>query len=292
MALPCNDALILCAGLQSSGTTLVSYCFLQRADTNGVLDADNDLLPTLDPELARPFAWYKTTISGFRLSEIAQHYRDAGWNVRTLLVLRDLRTIWASLRGKSYGRNGITAEDPPLRLRVRRFIDDWRVARATNSPMLRYEDFVASPTATLQRACADLGIPWDVSMLTWPKPAERIADCKNGNGSFWDSRMSNLMSSLGKFRTQRAQQRIPAADLAWLESEFREYNVANGYPAGLDIAEQGPVSPAETFDVAPNFEVTRRYRWETAHRPFRWLLTQFGRKNTTLIERRSWKRAA
>ncbi len=93
MALAAENALVLCGGLQSSGTTLISYCFLQRADTNGVLDADNDLLPALDPRLARPVAWYKTTVSCFRLSEIAQHYRDAGWNVRTLLILRDLRRV-------------------------------------------------------------------------------------------------------------------------------------------------------------------------------------------------------
>src|SRR4029078_2652914 len=91
-----QKTLLLCAGLQSSGTTLVSYCFLQRGDTDGVLDADNDLLPALDPGLAKPFAWYKTTISCFRLSEIAQYYRDAGWNVRSLLVIRDLRAVWAS----------------------------------------------------------------------------------------------------------------------------------------------------------------------------------------------------
>src|SRR3954470_7299729 len=128
--------LILCGGLQSSGTTLVSYCFLQRADTNGVLDADNDLLPTIDEGLATPIAWYKTTVSCFRLSEIAQHYRDAGWNVRTLLMLRDLRAVWASLRNKSYGRNGITAEDPPLRLRLRRFVEDWRAAAQTGTVLL------------------------------------------------------------------------------------------------------------------------------------------------------------
>ena len=46
-----EKALILCGGLQSSGTTLISYCFLQRGDTDGVLDADNDLLPALDPAL-------------------------------------------------------------------------------------------------------------------------------------------------------------------------------------------------------------------------------------------------
>ena len=56
MAPPTEKALVLCGGLQSSGTTLVSYCFLQRGDTDGVLDADNDLLPALDPQLARPFA--------------------------------------------------------------------------------------------------------------------------------------------------------------------------------------------------------------------------------------------
>src|SRR3954467_5346514 len=151
MARPEKKALVLCGGLQSSGTRLISYCFLQRSDTDGVLDADNDLLPTIDPDLARPIAWYKTTICSFRLSEIAQHYRDAGWDVRTLLVLRDLRAVWASLRKKSYGRNGITAEDPPLRLRVRRFIEDWRGATTTGTVVLRYEDFVKAPERELRQ---------------------------------------------------------------------------------------------------------------------------------------------
>ena len=80
-----KKTLILCAGLQSSGSTLVSYCFLQRNDMNGVLDAENDLLPALDPQLARPIAWYKTTIGCFRLTEMARHYRDAGWHVHPRL---------------------------------------------------------------------------------------------------------------------------------------------------------------------------------------------------------------
>ena len=69
--MPPGKTLIVCAGLQSSGTTLISYCFLQRSDTDGVLDAEYDLLPAIDSRLARPYAWYKTTISCFRLSEIA-----------------------------------------------------------------------------------------------------------------------------------------------------------------------------------------------------------------------------
>ncbi len=292
MAPPCNNALILCAGLQSSGTTLVSYCFLQRADTDGVLDADNDLLPTIDPDLARPFAWYKSTISCFRLSEFAQHYRDEGWDVRTLLVLRDLREVWASLRNKSYGRNGITAEDPPLRLRVRRFIDDWRSTRAAAAR------HCATRISSHRRRPLFSGrvLSWvcrgTFSMLTWPKPQERIADRKNGNGSFWNNRDANLMLSLRRFREQRGQPRLPADDLHWLETEFRDYNEANCYPLSLDIAaETAPTLDGAGLD-GPSFEVTRRYKWETAQRPFRWLLAQFGRKNSTLIDRRSWKRAA
>lgn len=292
MALTRKKALILCGGLQSGGTTLVSYCFLQRADTDGVLDADNDLLPAIDSNLARPFAWYKTTVSCFRLTEIADHYRDAGWNVRTLLVLRDLRAVWASLRQKPYGRNGITAEDPPLRLRVRRFIDDWRNTQLSGAATLRYEDFVASPSRTMQRACAELGLPWDESMLTWPKPPERIADRRNGNGSFWNSRGPDLMASIGQFRAQRAAPWLPASDLQWLESEFRDFNVANGYPLSLDIAAEAAAVRVSDCHDSPNFEVTRRYKWETAQKPFRWLLSQLGRRNTTLIDRRSWKRAA
>jgi hypothetical protein len=290
MALHTEKALVLCGGLQSSGTTLVSYCFLQRGDTDGVLDADNDLLPALDPQLARPFAWYKTTISSFRLSEIAQHYRDAGWDVRTLLVLRDLRAVWASLRKKSYGRNGITAEDPPLRLRVRRFIDDWRNAAATGTVLMRYEDFVRTPESTLQQVCDQLDLPWDPAMLVWPKAAERIADRKNGNGSFWNSRGASLLDTLAQYREKPAPQALPGAELEWLESEFRDFNKVSGYPLHWSGAATDELAGVAVHE--PRFEVTRRYKWETAQKPFRWLLSRLGRPNKTLIDRRSWKRAA
>lgn len=284
-----DKTLVVCAGLQSGGTTLVSYCFLQRGDTDGVLDADNDLLPALDPRLARPVAWYKTTVSCFRLSEIAQHYRDAGWRVRPLLILRDLRDVWASLIKKEYGRNGITAEDPPLRLRVRRFVDDWRNLSASGAAPLRYEDFVAAPIETLQRACEHLGLPWDDAMVRWPKPAERIAHRGNGNESFWATRGEGLLESLARYKRPGAPQLL-AADLHWLESEFRDYNAANGYPLHLANVVEPQIVPGNF--APPNFEVTRRYIWETSRKPFRWLLAQLGRRNTKLIDQRSWKRAA
>jgi hypothetical protein len=285
-----GKTLVVCAGLQSGGTTLVSYCFLQRGDTDGVLDADNDLLPALDPRLARPIAWYKTTISCFRLGEVARHYRDAGWEVRPLLVLRDLRAVWASLTRKEYGRNGITAEDPPLRLRLRRFVDDWRSSAATGGAMFRYEDFIATPAETLRCICSDLNLPWDDAMLRWPKPPERIAHHNNGNESFWDSRGEGLLETLSRYPRSKAPQLL-SDDLEWLETEFRDYNEGNGYPVHLPGSCES--APAPKASVAtPNFEVTRRYIWETSRKPFRWLLAQLGRRNTKLIDQRSWKRAA
>jgi hypothetical protein len=84
---------------------------------------------------------------------------------------------------------------------------------------------------------------------------------------------------------------LPSNDFAWLETEFRDFNEANGYPIHL-------ASPSESRAftecplAAPSFEITRRYVWETSRKPFRWLLAQLGRPNTKLIDQRSWKRAA
>src|SRR5688500_13338903 len=116
-----NRLLYLCVGTQSSGSTLISWCFLQRRDMDGILDADNDIFAEIPQPLRAPLAWVKTTISSFRICEQIAYFHEAGWTVRPLLVCRDVREVYASLRTKPYGRNGTSAEDPPLRLRLRRF---------------------------------------------------------------------------------------------------------------------------------------------------------------------------
>jgi hypothetical protein len=276
--------LYLCGGTQSSGSTLVSWCFLQRQDMDGVLDATFDLLPPLDPALGRPLAWYKTTIACFRLCELADHYRDQGWEVHPLLVVRDVREVWASLIKKEYGSNGITAEDPPLRMRLRRFLDDWRQFRAQSWPTLQYEALLAQPRRTLAAACDELGLPWDEAMFAWPKRPAEIADCQWGNQTFWNTRTANLADTLASYAKQAKRVQMPAMDLAWLEDEFREFNAANGYPLHLELpAGDMPASPP------PSFLATRRYQWETARKPVRRLLSMLGFQNRALIERRSVK---
>ena len=102
-----------------------------------------------------------------------------------------------------------------------------------------------------------------------------------------------MAASLERFRKERTLPWLPASDLHWLETEFRDFNLANGYPLAWSTTAFADLAAVETSSLdVPNFEVTRRYKWETAQKPFRWLLSQFGRRNTTLIDRRSWKRAA
>jgi hypothetical protein len=251
---------------------------------DGVLDGATDLLPPLDPGLGRPLAWYKTTIACFRLCEVADHYRDQGWDVHPLLIVRDVRKIWESLVKKTYGLNGITAEDPPLRMRLNRFLDDWERFRAEDWPILRYEQLVEHPRRALEAACDRLDLPWDEAMFTWPKQHEDVADAQRGNKTFWNTRGSNLLDTLASYADQPKTLAVPAADLVWLESRFREFNMANGYPLHVELPASGAVA-----SPPPSFAATRRYRWETMRKPFRQLLLMLGFENRRLIERRSVK---
>jgi hypothetical protein len=267
--------LYLCTGLQSSGSTLVSWCFLQRSDTDGILDADNDLLPEM-PLLRAPRAWYKTTLCCFRSAELAAHFGDAGWQVRPLLICRDVRAVWASLSRKRYGVDGTTAEDPPLRLRMRRFKADWEEFRRQGLPILSYDQFVESPERVLRETCSRLELPWDDAMLTWPKPPRDIACTRHGNQTFRESRGNGLLGTLRQPERLPEASQIPPGDLAWLEEEFAEFNRVQGYPAKLSAAPlRGPRS-------IPRFEVTRRFKWQLQKNPLRRLMLKLSNSSGPL----------
>src|SRR5271165_5083146 len=175
--------LFLGSGLQSSGTTLISWCFLQRGDMDGILDANSETFAEL-PDLLSPYTWLKSTIVSFRLQEQIAHFEDMGWTVKPLLVCRDVRSAYASLRTKEYGRNGTTADDPPLRLRLRRFREDWELFHHKGWPILQYEHFLKEPEKALRTSCKELDLPWDQAMMSWPKPRTAIKDARFGNETF------------------------------------------------------------------------------------------------------------
>jgi hypothetical protein len=240
---------------------------------DGILDADNDLLADIPVHWGCPNTWYKTTISCFRMSELKAHFEDAGWRVHPLLVVRDVRQVWASLCRKSYGRNGITAEDPPLRLRLRRFKEDWQHFRRNGWPMIRYETFVAEPVEVLRFVCSQLELHWDEAMLTWPKDPVDIASTKHGNQTFRQTRGQGLLHSIKQNSEELKPGAIPQVDLEWLESEFAEFNQENGYPDRVHVS---PVSTMVAGRAIPSFESTRRHKWEMRRKPLRWFMHSIG----------------
>ena len=259
-----GKSLYLCAGSQSSGSTLISWCFLQRADMDGILDARFDMIPILPARIAAPNLWCKFTIACFRFSEVRQFYADSGWDVKSLLVVRDVRSVFNSLLNKAkYARNGITAEDPPIRLRLRRLREDWKLFRDSGWPILRYEDLADRAEQPLREACAGLGLAWDEGMVNWKKSPEQMADAKYGNATFLASRKETLAATLDPKLAQIKTRNIPPADLEWMESEFADFNTDMRYPAHVP-SEASPQSPAT---AAATFENTRRY--ERLHRKHR-----------------------
>lgn len=244
--------LFLCAGTQSSGSTLAAWCFLQRPDTDGVLDARNDLLPDL-PVVSTANLFCKITISSFRMTEMVEHYVDEGWDVRPLLIVRDVRAVFNSLMSKTYGNNGTTAEEPPLRMRMRRFKADWEYFRS-RCPVLSYEEMLASPEATLKGCCTQLGLPWDDAMMSWPKEKEELADPGHGSPTFRKSRGESFTDTVKPSLANVRVDRIPPEDLVWLEEEFAEFNRACGYAEHI-----APIKLESNVDRAvPSFANTKR----------------------------------
>lgn len=261
--------LFLCGGLQSSGSTFISWCFLQRKDMNGYFDANNDILTDISPKIGSPYVWYKTTLSCFRVSELVTYYEEAGWDVYPLLVIRDCRQVWNSLVKKKYGRDGTTAEDPPLRMRFRRFKEDWHYFREKNLPIICFESFVENPENILKKACEELKLAWDESMKTWPKRPQDIANIQHGSRTFKINRSKGLTASDKNF--QLHVENILPGDLVWLEKEFEEFNRENHY---LERAHTCSNKENQLQRSIPHFQVTRRNDWKLRHKPFRWLTNQ------------------
>ena len=260
--MPRRQPLYLCAGLQSSGSTVVSWCFLQRADMDGVFDARNDILPDI-PDVATPAVWCKITISSFRFSEMKAHYEDEGWEVRPLLVVRDVRAVFNSLMKKHYGSNGITAEEPPLRMRLRRFREDWELFRKNDWPMVRYETLVVEPEATLRAVVGKMGLEWDEGMMSWPKPKDRIAAPRHGSPTFRASLGASFGETVKPSLAELRVANVPAEDLQWIERDFEEFNRASGYAEHAPAPTTGAVGEPRAM---PRWENTRRHR--KSQRPF------------------------
>jgi hypothetical protein len=227
---------------------------------DGVLDARFDMVPVMPAVQSQH--WLKFTIAAFRFKEVMEHFEDEGWCVKPLLVVRDMRSVFNSLIKKEYGKNGTTAEDPPIRMRLRRFFEDWQLFREKGWPMLRFESLVADGAPVLQSACQQMDLPWDEGMIHWKKDESDIAAAGYGNETFLINLNTSLEQSIDPTKQGVATQNIPPADLEWMERQFAEFNKAMDYPE--HVAPQGPPSPQRAI---PDFQFTRRYARIARQRP-------------------------
>jgi hypothetical protein len=265
---PClTPRMILCAGLQSGGTTLISWCFLQRRDTNGVLDTPSDLIQPRFERVREPIVWVKQTVVSFRWLDLCETYQDLGWEPEPLLVVRDVRAAYSSLIRKSYGVNGTTAEDPPLRMRFRRFLSDWEIFRAHGWPIIKFEDLIRDHRATLMQTCKELSLPWDEGMISWPKEPSEIAYNKDNWGkksiqkSFEGSiQKGNLAAATMQDRAEMRLDNLPGSELRWLEETFSDYNSFHHYPDKVrhTLREDTPASMP-----SPRYQGTAREWYHT-----------------------------
>jgi hypothetical protein len=278
--------MILCSGLQSGGTTLVSWCFLQRPDVSGILDMWTEviqLMPYMDTQLG----WCKMTTSCFRWEDVADLFCDQGWVVKPLLIVRDVRFAYSSLRTKPYGLNGVTAEDPPLRVRFRRFLRDWEQFEARSWPIIRFESFLADPVVTLKACCKQLGIPWHEDMITWPKSREDINGIEQSNETFRTSLGGEGLKETIRPDKQLTELRgISQDDLQWLEETFCEYNRQNDYPLHLEPADDIFLSDR------PSWFVTKRYEQAQERSELKRRFVRCNKSLQAIMDSKSWRLTA
>ena len=255
--------MILCAGLQSGGTTLISWCILQRRDTNGVLDMSHDVIQTSFDKVDAPIVWVKMTVASFRWLDVCGVYCDLGWDPVPILIVRDTRTAYSSLIGKGYGFNGTTAEEPPLRTRFRRFLQDWELFRANGWTIVKYEDFIQDERRTLLRICQAADLAWDDAMLSWPKKASEIAYMSEANDTFAASMGKGWLAAAklpGKAEVRIDH--LPITELEWLERMFSSYNDCHGYPTKVQPAATGAVPISMAPPSSAESPVRQWYRRE------------------------------
>ena len=196
--------LYLCGGMQSSGSTLVSWCFLQRSDLDGVLDMENALIHQDFSMVKTESVWIKMTIGSFRLAELVHLYKAQGWLVKPLLMQRDLTVIYQSLRNKPYGFDGATGDEPPIFTRIQRYLADLDAAHTNGWPILNYNVLINNPREELNRVCCLLHLAWDEAMIDWPKTEASIAYMANGNPSFLNTKhgSANMLTTIANYPSQ------------------------------------------------------------------------------------------
>ena len=216
--------MILATGTQSGGTTLVSAAFLKHPELDGILDMASDRIEVNLSAVTTPVTFVKMTTIAFRWQEVASVYEMHGYKPYPLMVVRNPFDVWVSLKKKWYGLNGLTAEDPPLFLRMQRFLEDWKLFMDSGYPVIQFEAFIESPEAQLRAVMGALPVTFDKAMLNPNTDLNSISYVAESNASFIES-----LNSGASDKVAFKQALITGREAEWITQHFSEYNACYGY---------------------------------------------------------------
>jgi hypothetical protein len=263
--------LYLCGALENGGATLLSWCFWQRVDIAPVIVPAGNTLPAFRPAADGRATWAQVTIGSFRLSEMAHYYRQQGWDVHPLLVVSDLRPIWASQVNARAGEAGM---GPPLQVRFRRFVDDWTLFLSKDWPTVRVDDLAADAERTLRNTADRLDLPWNDALQSWPRAVAELPKTRELDPDFDRFRRRNLAETLANYAQRAVPQAVAREDLQWLEREFQRFNIENSYPPILKTLQiWSDLVPTPAVSASLN---TGRSPSRSASTPLRWILNRLG----------------
>ncbi len=239
--------MILATGLQSGGTTVVSGAFLKHPDLDGILDMASDRIDTNLRLVNSPVTWVKMTTISFTWREVAEIYQMQGYDIHPLMIVRNPYDVWASLKTKWYGINSVTAEDPPLVLRFRRFLSDWNWFRKQNKTIICFEEFILNPVQTLETACKSLPIEYIESLVNDRVKLDDIAYVSESNQSFMESLGTGVSSKIATHK-----KRLSESEYNWITESYKDvikhYGYENNHQVYKDSSELGDEIIPKPFD--------------------------------------------
>lgn len=198
------ESIILLEGLQSGGSTLVSACFLQHPNANGILDlfhfsAMHNFFRCHRRQILKsgftfkaPDLVVKFTCGHYNVHEMLKSFTAYEERIVPVAIVRDPRSVvsswlrrFGSLENVYSGYTGKSGNfwDTPIKPwdRIARFCDDLKWYKDNGHPIITYEKLCINPEQTLMKACEQIGLPYSRDMITWPKPDHDMLNTGGGN---------------------------------------------------------------------------------------------------------------
>lgn len=196
--------IFLLEGLQSGGSSLVSTCFLQHPDANGILDLHHfnnlqGIFKAHRKEILKDFFMFKGkyfvvkfTCGHYNIHEMIESCDFLREKIIPVAITRDPRSVisswlrrFGSLKNVYSGYTGRDGRfwDTEVKpwSRIIRFCEDISWYSKQGYPVVIYEKLCVDPEKTLMAVCDQIGMPYRRDMVTWTKSAHEIFNYSAGN---------------------------------------------------------------------------------------------------------------